>query len=184
MDPNTNNNSFINPNSPLTSSGKEKKKFALPSFFFPVVIAVILSSGLSVTVTYLIMKDNSGSSIFSNEEIPEESDVNIKSVIGTTGNESKEDVLKQLDEKISSSSSDASENFDDKMTKIAFLFDFEKYDEVKSALDGISLDNLSNYQLFQVYNSYARYYNLVGDSASAEDYKARAKDAEEKYIVE
>ena len=184
MDPNNNFNQVTNPNPAPFSSGVEKKKLNLPSFLLPVIITAVLTAGVSVGITYLIMKKANEPSIFSKEETPEASDVNVTSVIGTTGNESEEDVLRQLDEKISSSSSDAAENFDDKMTKIAFLFDFEKYDDAIAMLDKISLDGLSNFQLFQVYNNYSRYYTLAGDSDSAAEYKSLAADAEAKYIVE
>ncbi len=166
------------------SSGAGKAPRKISPLVLPLSITVLLTACISVGITYFIMKRNSEPSIFSTEETPEPSDVNIISVTGTTGNESEEEVIRQLDEKIASSSSDAKENFDDKMTKIAFLFDFEDYDGVKSSLDKISLDGLSNFQLFQVYNSYARYYKLIGDSASASDYEKKATAAQEKYITE
>ena len=171
------------PTAPISSASGKTSRGVSP-LVLPIVISVILSSGISAGITYYIMKKKSEPSIFSDEDFPEPDDVNIISVVGTTGNEAEEDVIRQLDEKISNSSSNADENFDDKMTKIAFLFDFENYDSVKSSLDAISLDDLSNFQLYQVYNSYARYYNLVGDSASASDYEKKAASAQEKYISE
>ena len=172
----------VAPTAPISSGSGKSSRFSFS--ILPLIIVAVLSAGISAGITYFIMKRNSEPSIFSTEEIPESSDVNIVSVVGTTGNETEEEVFAQIDQKIASSTSDADENFDDIMTKVAFLFDFEKYDEVKTTLDGISLDGLSNFQLYQVYNSYARYYNLVGDSASAKSYESRAADAKAKYIVE
>ncbi len=162
-------------------SGKTPKKFSLATVIIVAIVSVIASSATTLFITSL---NPNKSTIFSDEEEPEISDADVKTVIHTDGSESADDVLKQLDEKINSDSSSPSDNFDDIMTKVAFLFDFEKYDEAKSTLDGISQDNLTNFQLFQIYSYYARYYSQIGDTSNATAYEKKASEAETKYISE
>lgn len=201
QNPNINSSTGINQNSPhidislpgqdrdtfpphaFTSGQGETKNKHVPILAI-IVVTVIAFAGTTGVATYMVMKNMNSNSIFANTDTPDESDVNIVEAVQTTGNESEEDVLRQLDEKVSSSSSDPSDYFDNLMTKIAFLFDFEEYDSVKTTLDGISTEGLSNFQLFQVYTSYARYYSIIEDNSSAAQYEALAAEAESKYFAE
>ena len=161
---------------------KTPKSFSISTL----VVVAIVSTLVASSTTYLITKNvnQEKETIFSDEEEPELSDVNVKTVTQTDGSESTEDVIKQLDEKINSSGSDSEESFNTTMTKIAFLFDYEQYDEAKNTLDSIPQDNLTNYELFQIYNNYKRYYEQIGDTANASLYEEKATDAEAKYILE
>lgn len=94
----------------------------------------------------------------------------------TTGKESEEATLKDLDKTLAESK-DAAEKLDNTLNKVRYLIMLEDYETALSELETLSDAGLSDYDLYRLYGHYSTVYNGLGDTAKANRYKKLADEA-------
>ena len=153
----------------------EKKKLVIKK---PVIItlACLLVIGAGVGVYFAFFNNHA------TEEGEPNPLANLRTTYVSDGSTSASDINKSIDEKISSSKDDE-EKFANTLAKANFNIAIEDYEAALDVLNSVDDSNLSDYEQYALYNSYATVYTGLGDASSAASYKALADAAHERDIA-
>ena len=159
----SNNAGSAAPAAPAASTGA--KKPLNKTLLFAIIGVVVVAAG--VGAYFLFFNKNGGSS---------SSTVKITEGVSASGPNASQEVQKQLDQKISSSS-DEREVLDAKFSKISFMVMDDEFDSALTALNEFNPSDLSDYDQYRLYNYYTTVYQNLGNESEVERYQKLADEA-------
>ena len=153
----------------------------------PIIIISVLVLAIIGLIIFLILGNNNGNNPedFAPDETSEGTSAEVE-VLYSTPDDSEDpvgDFTNYLKEEEAKAETEE-EKYDAIFRQISFNIAIEEYDKAKEILDSIDESTLGKEDLYRYLNSYAVYYEAIGENALFDEYTMKATEARNRLINE